>query len=100
MLHSAEPIDVDEALRIGLVNTKTAKGGVVEVALALADTYAERAPLSLALTKHSVTQGIELGLDAGLALEIELVTKIYGTQDKQKGISAFLEKRKLSFTCS
>jgi enoyl-CoA hydratase len=98
MLHSAEPIDVDEALRIGLVNTKTAKGGVVEVALALADTYAERAPLSLA--KHAVTQGIELGLDAGLALEIELVTKIYGTQDKQKGISAFLEKRKLSFTCS
>jgi hypothetical protein len=61
MLHSAEPIDVDEALRIGLVNTKTAKG---------------------------------LGLDAGLALEIELVTKIYGTQDKQKGISVFLEKAK------
>jgi enoyl-CoA hydratase/carnithine racemase len=100
MLYSAEPIDADEALRIGLVNKKTARGDAINAALAIADVYAERAPISLALTKQAVRQGIELELDAGLALELDLVTKIYSTKDKQEGISAFLEKRKPRFTGS
>lgn len=97
MLYSADPIDADEALRVGLINKKTAKGESLTAALALAATYAERAPLSLALTKKAVRQGMDLDLDAALALEIALVTEIYGSRDKQEGISAFLEKRKPRF---
>jgi enoyl-CoA hydratase/carnithine racemase len=97
MLYSAEPIDAEEAFRIGLVNRKVGRGSAVTSALALAEVYAERAPLSLALTKQAVRQGIDRDLEAGLALEIELVSKIYRTRDKQEGISAFLEKRKPRF---
>jgi enoyl-CoA hydratase/carnithine racemase len=97
MLYSADPIDVDEALRIGLINKKTAKGEALTAALALAATYAERAPLSLALTKKAVRQGMDLDFAAALDLEIALVTEIYASRDKQEGISAFLEKRKPSF---
>lgn len=100
MLYSAEPIEAEEALRIGLINKKSVRGTAVETALAIADVYAERAPLSLSLIKQAVRQGIDGELQAGLALEIDLVTEIYGTRDKQEGISAFLEKRRPSFTGS
>jgi enoyl-CoA hydratase/carnithine racemase len=93
MLFSADPIDAGEAFRIGLINKKTARGEALEAALSLAATYAERAPLSLALTKKAVRQGLDLDLETALKLEIDLVSKIYGTADKQEGISAFLEKR-------
>jgi enoyl-CoA hydratase/carnithine racemase len=97
MLFSAEPIDADEALRIGLINRRTEKGGALARALAMAAVYAERAPLSLAFAKRAVRRGMEMDLASGLDLELHMVTAIYGTADKQEGISAFLEKRKARF---
>jgi enoyl-CoA hydratase/carnithine racemase len=97
MLFSADPIDADEALRIGLINHKTESGGALRHALSMAEVYAERAPLSLAFAKQAVRRGIEMDVNAALDFEIALVTSIYGTQDKQEGISAFLEKRKPRF---
>jgi enoyl-CoA hydratase/carnithine racemase len=97
MLFSGDPIDADEALRIGLINRKAAKGEALRQALSIADVYAERAPLSLAFAKQAVRRGIQLDMNAAIELETALVTSIYGTQDKQEGISAFLEKRKPKF---
>jgi len=59
--------------------------------------YEKRAPLSLALVKRAVRQGMQMDLASGLELETSLVTTIYGTEDKNEGISAFLEKREASF---
>jgi enoyl-CoA hydratase/carnithine racemase len=97
LLFSAEPIDADEALRIGLINRKCERGGALAHALAMAAVYAERAPLSLAFAKRAVRRGLQMDLASGLDLELHMVTSIYGTADKQEGISAFLEKRKPQF---
>jgi enoyl-CoA hydratase/carnithine racemase len=97
LLFSAEPIDAEEAFRIGLVNRKTERGGALARALAMAAVHAERAPLSLAFAKRAVRRGMEMDLASGLELETYMVTSIYGTADKQEGISAFLEKRKPLF---
>jgi enoyl-CoA hydratase/carnithine racemase len=97
MLFSAEPIDTDEAFRIGLINRKTERGGALAAARALATVYAERAPLSLAYTKKAVRRGIQMDLDSAIEWETSLVSCIYGTADKQEGIAAFLEKRKPTF---
>jgi enoyl-CoA hydratase/carnithine racemase len=97
LLFSAEPIDADEAFRIGLVNRKTERGGAMPRALAMAAVHAERAPLSLAFAKRAVRRGMEMDLASGLELEMHMVTSIYGSADKQEGISAFLEKRKPRF---
>lgn len=93
ILFAADPIDAREAYRIGLVNRLTPQGGALEAAKALVNTYAQRAPLSLALAKRAVRRGIQMDLASALEFETFLVTTIYGTQDRQEGISAFLEKR-------
>lgn len=93
ILFSAEPIDASEAHRIGLINRLTPKGGALDGAKAMAQVYAQRAPLSLALVKRAVHRGMQMDLASAIELETFLVTTIYGTEDKQEGISAFLEKR-------
>jgi enoyl-CoA hydratase/carnithine racemase len=97
ILFSAEPIDVQEAHRIGLVNRLAAKGGALEAAKKLAAVYAQRAPMGLAFAKRAVHRGMQMDLASGIDLETFLVTTIYGTEDKQEGISAFLEKRTAQF---
>ena len=97
MLFSADPIPAEEAYRIGLVNRLVPTGGALAAAKQWAATYAQRAPLSLAFVKRSVYRGLQMDLDSALELETFLVTTIYGTADKQEGISAFLEKRAPSF---
>jgi enoyl-CoA hydratase/carnithine racemase len=97
ILFSAEPIDGKEAHRIGLVNRLVPKGGALDAAKALVNVYAQRAPLSLALVKRAVHRGMQMDLASGIELETFLVTTIYGTEDKQEGISAFLQKRQPQF---
>lgn len=93
LLFAADPIGAREAYRIGLINRLTPKGGALQAAKALVDVYAQRAPLSLALVKRAVRRGMQMDLASGIEFETFLVTTIYGTEDKQEGISAFLEKR-------
>ncbi len=97
ILFAADPIDAAHAYRIGLINRLTPKGGALEGAKALVDVYAQRAPLSLALVKRAVHRGMQMDLASAIELETFIVTTIYGTEDKQEGISAFLEKRTARF---
>jgi enoyl-CoA hydratase/carnithine racemase len=97
ILFSADPIDADDAYRMGLINRLTAKGGALQKAKEMAALYSQRAPLSLAMAKRAVHRGMQMDLASGLELETYLVTTIYGTDDKQEGISAFLEKRPAHF---
>ena len=97
LLFAADPIDVREAERIGLVNRVAPRGGALAAALQLAELYAARAPLGLKYTKQAVYQGIALPLPEALELEKRLEAKVYQTEDKREGVSAFLEKRKPVF---
>lgn len=97
MLFAAEPIDAAEALRMGLINRLTERGGALAKAREMAELYATRAPLSLAFVKRAVHRGMQMDLASAIEFETFLVTTVYGTRDKQEGITAFLEKRPPSF---
>jgi enoyl-CoA hydratase/carnithine racemase len=97
ILFAAEPFSAEDAYRMGLINRLTAKGGALAEARQMIELYATRAPLSLALVKRAVHRGMQMDLASGLEFETFLVSTIYGTEDKQEGISAFLEKRKADF---
>ncbi|MGV6875653.1 enoyl-CoA hydratase/isomerase family protein [Pseudochelatococcus sp. B33] len=97
LLFSAEPIDVDEAYRIGLINRKAARGAALDEALRMVAIYGERAPLSLATLKQAVRQGMERDLASSLDLEQKLGATLTGTSDRAEGMAAFLERRKPNF---
>src|SRR5689334_13018181 len=97
LMFSAEAIDAAEAYRIGLVNRLVAAGDALTQACAMAAVYEKRAPLSHALIKRAVRQGMQMDLDSAVEFETFVATTIYGSDDKREGISAFLEKRQAAF---
>ncbi len=97
ILFAAEPIDAEEAYRIGLVNRLVDKGRALETAKEMVRFYESRAPLSHAFVKQAVYRGLQMDLSSALEFEAFLVATIYGTADRTEGISAFLEKRAAKF---
>jgi enoyl-CoA hydratase/carnithine racemase len=97
IMFEAEPIDAEEAYRIGLINKLTPKGGALAKAVELVKFYETRAPLSHAFVKRAVYKGMQMDLDSALDYESFIVTSIYETDDRKEGIGAFLEKRKAKF---
>jgi enoyl-CoA hydratase/carnithine racemase len=97
LLFSARVIDAEEAGRFGLVNRVVEAGTHEAAAQAWAAELAERAPLSLWLTKWAVNRGIEMPLDAALDWEGTLSAHAFASDDRREGMTAFLEKRKPRF---
>ena len=83
----------DEALRIGLTNRVAAAGDLLSEAESLAKDISNLAPLAIRACIEAVTRGIELPLAEGLALEAQLFSGLFATNDTREGTRAFLEKR-------
>jgi enoyl-CoA hydratase/carnithine racemase len=98
LLFLADPIGVDEAYRIGLINRKTVRGGALGECRKMAEMLVDRAPLSLATMKRAVYGGLSMPLAEALDLEIALAAPLSGTRDRKEGIAAFAEKRRPNFT--
>jgi enoyl-CoA hydratase len=97
MILTGEMIDAQTALTFGLVNHVYALAELEEKTLALAAKLAEKAPVALQLCKEAVKFASRSNLDEGLRREIDLFAICFSTEDKQEGVSAFLEKRKPEF---
>jgi enoyl-CoA hydratase/carnithine racemase len=97
MILTAEPIDAHEAARIGLVNSVVPHDGLIDSALALASRIAAMSPRAVAACLASVTRGINLSIDEGLAVEAGQFARMAATPDIREGIAAFIEKRSPSF---
>jgi enoyl-CoA hydratase len=90
-------IDAHEAERRGLVNRVVPVEQVVEEAKALGLQVAEKAPMAAKLGKQAVLKAFELPLTEATEYERTLFYFLFGTEDAQEGISAFIEKRKPTF---
>ena len=95
---SGEFINAREALASGLVAEVTADDACLPRARELAAKIATKAPLAVRLAKEAVMQSFETQLTAGLAVERRNFVILAGTEDRQEGITAFLEKRPPTFT--
>lgn len=98
LLMTGEPITAAEAERLGIVNKVVPPEELMETALAMARTVAERAPQAVRMAKQLVNDGVEAPLETAITMETGMTATLYETHDAQEGIKAFFEKRSPVFT--
>lgn len=94
LILTAEQIDAETAMRIGLVSHVVPKEELMDRAWQIANTICERGPLAVRAAKESINRGLDMPLDNGLAFEDLLLGRLMATQDAKEGPRAFAEKRK------
>lgn len=95
---SGTPIDAQRALAIGLVNRVVAVEELDAEVERWADQLANAAPHAMAGILSAVLAADDLGIDDGLEYEARSFGLLFSTADMKEGTSAFLERRKPSFT--
>jgi enoyl-CoA hydratase len=98
LLMTGEPITAADAERFGIVNKVVPPEELMETALTMARTIAERAPQAVRMAKQLVNNGVEAPLETAITMETGMTATLYETHDAQEGIKAFFEKRSPVFT--
>ena len=97
LLFFGDPIDANEAYRVGLVNKVVAPELLLDEAKKWAKTLSERPPLALRAAKSCVDVGTQMSLPAAIEFEAREVAILIKTEDSVEGIKSFIEKRRPVF---
>ena len=95
---TGDPISGRQAYEWGLVEQVVPRGELEEAALALARTLSERSPHAMGVIKELAAGTRDLPLAEGMQREAQGFMRCLGSEDGAEGVSAFLEKRRPSFT--
>lgn len=97
ILFTGDMVTAERAYEIGLANRVVDSSEVLEEAKKMAKNIAAKAPLGIRFSKKAVNEGLNLDLERALSLEAELFGTLFSTKDQTEGMSAFLEKRQVTF---
>lgn len=97
MILTGEIINAQEAFRLGLANHVVPADQLQTKTMEVANRIAEKSPVALRLAKEAVKAASRSNLDEGLRREVDLFALCFSSEDKDEGVSAFLEKRKADF---
>lgn len=97
LILTGDPIDAQEALRIGLVNHVYPREKLLAETEGIARKILSRAPLAVRAALEAVHRGLETTLEEGLRLEADLFGLCAASEDWKEGTRAFLEKRQPAF---
>ncbi|SFJ46618.1 Enoyl-CoA hydratase/carnithine racemase [Bosea sp. OK403] len=98
LILTGDPISAEEAVRIGLINEIVPASRLLKRTRQLAATILGKSPAAVSACLASVTRGINLSIDEGLAVEASQFAQLAHTSDVREGISAFLERRPAHFS--
>jgi len=94
LILTAKVIGAQEAKEIGLVSAVYPPEELMDKAMELANAICANAPIAVAESKRCIRMGMQTDINTGCAFEAEAFGVTCGTEDKNEGMGAFLEKRK------
>ncbi|MGY3264564.1 enoyl-CoA hydratase/isomerase family protein [Lysobacter sp. HA35] len=92
------PIDAQRARELGIVNRVVPAAELEAQTMAVAQQLANSAPLAVRGALDCINVGGECGIEEGLEYEAAQFGLMFATQDMREGTSAFLERRKPTFS--
>lgn len=95
MIFTGEIIDAKEAESIGLVNRVEKDEELMAKAEEMVQVIAQKVPVAVKMVKALINENQEI--KEGHEKEIDFFVRCFTTQDRLKGINAFLGKRKPPF---
>jgi enoyl-CoA hydratase/carnithine racemase len=84
-------VRAEEALAIGLVDRVVAPDDVYGAALEMARRFRDGPAYAIRAAKEAIDEGMQVGLDTGLALERKLFAGLFATEDRRIGMDSFVE---------
>ena len=93
LILTAKTIKADEAKAIGLVSEVYPAEELMDKAMELANAICANAQIAVCESKRCIRMGMQTDIATGSAFEAEAFGVTCGTQDKNEGMGAFLEKR-------
>jgi enoyl-CoA hydratase/carnithine racemase len=90
---TGDPIDVSEALALGLINRVVPADKVVDEAVALAERIAANGPLGVQASKKMVRMAALQSAADVWAIHGEEQGRVFSSEDAKEGSTAFVEKR-------
>ncbi|MGH6742998.1 MAG: enoyl-CoA hydratase/isomerase family protein [Bradyrhizobium sp.] len=97
LLLTGEPVNAEEAYRLGLVEFLVDDSDVETEAMALCRKIASFSPVAVQSVKASVRMALSSSLDAGLRYENEMNALCFSAGDHMEGIEAFRQGRAAEF---
>jgi enoyl-CoA hydratase len=98
MVLTGRMLDAAEAERANLVAMVVPVADLLDEAMKLAETIAEKSQPIVAMAKEAVNAAFETPLQQGLLFERRLFYSTFATEDRKEGMEAFIEKRTPNFT--
>ena len=94
LIYTARNIKAPEALSVGLVQAVYPAEELIEQAEKMAARIAGNAPIAVRACKKAINDGLQVDMDAAVAVEEKLFGSCFETQDQKNAMTAFVEKRK------
>lgn len=94
LILTAKTINAARAQELGLVSHVYPPEELMDKAMELAQAICANAPIAVAESKRCIRMGMQTDISTGAAFEAEAFGVTCGTEDKNEGMGAFLEKRK------
>ena len=93
MTLTGEMVGAEEALSIGLVNKVVEPEELEGAAMTLAENIARKSPYTVRVAKRAVRAALDLPFAEGVLAERSEFVALFDTEDKEIGVSAFLERK-------